>query len=225
MGKLKKFFQRIQLYIRLWKKRKSKVVRFIFTPNYVLDKGIGKNVYLGKNVEFCGEITKGYIDDYTYINGAYIYDNVYIGKFCSLANQICIGPGEHYLDRISTYPIQIRTLNKGWDNVFPKNNDTVVGNDVWIGNSVTILSGVTIGDGAVIAAGAVVTKNVPPYAVVAGIPAKIIKYRFSNTTISKLMQLQWWNKDIDWMKKNEKIFDIQGERLENYLNNKLENTN
>ena len=87
---------------------------------------------------------------------------------------------------------------------------THIGNDVWIGLNATILDGVTIGDGAIVAAGAVVTKDVPPYAVVGGVPAKIIKYRFTESQIDFLLKFRWWEKDRKWIQQNYKRFqDIE----------------
>ena len=84
---------------------------------------------------------------------------------------------------------------------------SIIGNDVWIATDVRILGGVTIGDGAIIATGAVVTKNVPPYAVVGGVPAKIIRYRFSSDQIEWLLRFKWWNKDENWIKKHADYFE------------------
>lgn len=83
---------------------------------------------------------------------------------------------------------------------------TIVGNDVWISCNSVIISGVKIGDGAVIGAGAVVTKNVEPYAIVGGVPVKVIRYRFSNEISKKLLKLKWWNKDDEWIKRNLSLF-------------------
>ena len=82
-----------------------------------------------------------------------------------------------------------------------------IGNDVWINSNVTIISGVTIGDGAVVLAGAVVTRNVPPYSIVAGVPAKVIKYRFSQTDIEWLLKTKWWEHDINWIRDNWRKFN------------------
>lgn len=125
-----------------------------------------------------------------------------IGKFCSIAGDVTIFlGGNHRTDWISTYPFNV--LNELFPNArkitgHPSTKgDVVIGNDVWIGWSATILSGVAIGDGAVIAAKSVVTKNVPPYAIVAGNPARVVKYRFSQEIIDALEKIQWWNWSIE----------------------------
>lgn len=210
---VKKLWKRILGFAELKRKKHSTILNFLQTPENVMKNGIGLNVYLGRQVRFEGNVMDCFIDDYTYVNGAYIYDNVYIGKFCSLAYQICIGPGEHYIDRISTYPVQIRTLGKPWEDVFPQSAKTIIGNDVWIGNNVTILSGVHVGDGAIVAAGAVVTKDVPPYAVVGGVPAHVIKYRFDEDIIRKLLKIKWWDKDTEWLEVHKDIFYLSDYKL------------
>jgi acetyltransferase-like isoleucine patch superfamily enzyme len=123
---------------------------------------------------------------------------VYVGNFCSIAGEIEIFVGgDHRVDWISTYPFM--AFDYCWPNArgilgHPKTKgDVIIGNDVWIGHKAFILSGVTIGDGAVVGAKAVVTKNVPPYAIVAGNPARIVKYRFDEDTIAKLLTIAWWN--------------------------------
>lgn len=134
------------------------------------------------------------------------HDKLIIGKFCSIAcgTKFLLNSANHSLRSLSTYPFPLffeeweqepRNVTMSWDN----KGDIVIGNDVWIGFEAVILAGVTIGDGAVIGTRAVVTKDVPPYAIVGGIPAKPIKKRFSEKTIKALLQIQWW----DWPK--EKI--------------------
>lgn len=85
-------------------------------------------------------------------------------------------------------------------------NYIVIGNDVWIGAKVTLINGISIGDGAVILAGAVVSKDVPPYAIVGGVPAKILRYRYSPDDIELLLKTKWWNKNIEWLRAHKSIF-------------------
>lgn len=127
-------------------------------------------------------------------------DKLIIGKFCSIAcgAKFLFTSANHTLKSLSTYPFPIFFeewdldkihVKSAWDN----KGDIVIGNDVWIGYEAVILSGIHIGDGAIIGTRAVVTKDVPPYTVVGGIPAKEIKKRFNEETITKLQQIQWWN--------------------------------
>lgn len=129
-------------------------------------------------------------------------DRLTIGKFCSLACGVrfLFTSANHTLHSLSTYPFPIffeewgldpRNIRTAWDN----RGDIVVGNDVWIGYEAVILSGVTIGDGAIIGTRAVVTKDVPPYTIVGGVPAKPIRKRFDDETIRRLERLRWWDWD------------------------------
>jgi acetyltransferase-like isoleucine patch superfamily enzyme len=156
-----------------------------------------------------GNITIG---DHTYIDNTHgttkilcfkESDTVIIGKFCSIASNVRIfGGGEHNTTLISTYPFKKFFQNYDIDpNVISK-GPTIIGNDVWVGMNSMILSGVLIGDGAVIGAGSVVTKYVPPYAIVAGNPAKIIRYRFIENQIEKLSKIQWWNWSLEKINAN-----------------------
>ena len=124
---------------------------------------------------------------------------LHIGKFCSIAGGVIISLGNHRLDGVTTYPFA--TLANFWPSLknFSQNDhftngDVFIGNDVWIGYGATILSGITIGDGAVIGAQSVVTKDVPPYAVYAGNPSKLIKSRLAEQEINALLRIKWW----DW---------------------------
>ena len=128
------------------------------------------------------------------------HDKLQIGKFCSIAcgAKFLFNSANHTLSSLSTYPFPLffeewglekKDVTNAWDN----EGDIVIGNDVWIGYEAVVLAGVTIGDGAIIGTRAVVTKNVPPYTIVGGVPAKPIKKRFSEETISALLEIQWWN--------------------------------
>ncbi len=150
------------------------------------------------------------IGDYTYGNPKLMFwnnDDCSIGKFCSIAEDVVImGGGEHRYDWVTTYPFS------ALPHVFPfaseikghpaRKGPTLIGNDVWIGTKSLIMSGVQIGDGAVVAAMSVVTKDVPAYSIVAGNPAKIIKYRFSEEQIDKLMKIKWWDWPINKIRRN-----------------------
>jgi acetyltransferase-like isoleucine patch superfamily enzyme len=117
-----------------------------------------------------------------------------IGKFCSIADNLqLIAKGAHMIDWVSTYPFKVMwKMNVPLHNL-PPHSPITIGNDVWIASNVKIKQGVTVGDGAVLATECFVTKDVPPYSVVGGNPAKIIRYRFSEDQISSLLEIQWWN--------------------------------
>ncbi len=141
---------------------------------------------------------------YTGQNTVVMHANV--GNFCSISWGVTIGPANHSYERMSTHSF----LYNDVDGLRPESAEAAydrfekqckIGNDVWIGAGATVLRNVEIGDGAIVASGAVVTKNVPPYAIVAGIPAKIIKYRFSEEIINQLLEIEWWN----W--EDKKIYD------------------
>lgn len=147
------------------------------------------------------------IGDYTYgppvIGNSSNRYHLYIGKFCSIANGVIIMiDGNHRVDFITTYPLDffVDGIDRNPNNYSLK-GDVRIGNDVWIGNNVTILPGITIGDGAVIGAGAVVTKNVMDYEIVGGVPAKHIRYRFTDRQIKLLKEIQWWNWPIEKIRK------------------------
>lgn len=113
-----------------------------------------------------------------------------IGSFCSIAPNVTFIPcSDHRIDTISTFPFKVECLGEEFEAV--SKGDITVGDDVWIGYGATILSGVHIGQGSVVAAGAVVTKDVPPYAIVGGVPARIIRYRFNEKTIEKLLKIDF----------------------------------
>lgn len=151
------------------------------------------------------------IGDYTYIGPSARIIHAKIGKFCSISGDTCIGMGSHPLDYLSTSPIFFSKNNSigiAWvDSMsYKEYQEITIGNDVWIGARAMVLGGVKIGDGAVIAAGAVVTRDVPPYAVVGGVPAKVIKFRFDEPEISRLEKLKWWNLPDSALKLNISLF-------------------
>lgn len=145
------------------------------------------------------------IGEHTYIchNTKIDKKNTIIGKFCSIADYVCIGGSDHVMDNLTTSPISYNRnpigiignikISPEFLRCSTKSKKTVIGNDVWIGYNAIVLAGVTVGDGAVIGAGAVVTKDVAPYSIVAGVPAKIIRYRFDKDIINKLIELKWWD--------------------------------
>lgn len=196
-----------------------------------------KNVVTNANIEI-GDYTM-YNDfvqdplDFEKNNVLYHYpinkDKLKIGKFCSIAcgAKFLFTSANHKMRSLSTYPfpiffeewgLDVKNICDAWDN----KGDIVIGNDVWIGYEAVILSGVTIGDGAIIGSRAVVTKDVEPYTIVGGVPAKTIRKRFDDKTILKLENIRWWNWDEKQIRKGiqaiqsgniielEKISDEQG---------------
>jgi acetyltransferase-like isoleucine patch superfamily enzyme len=147
---------------------------------------------------------------YTYGNPCILWENnnanLIVGNFCSIASNVKIYlGGNHQINWVTTYPfghIHNNTFNNFNGEGHPSTKgDVIIGNDVWIGDNVTIMSGVTIGDGAVIANNSHVVKNVEPYSLVGGNPAKLIKYRFSKEQIEKLLEIKWWYWDDEKINK------------------------
>lgn len=137
----------------------------------------------------------------------FIGDKLIIGKFCMIASDatFIMNGGNHLTEATTSYPFAI--FGEAWENAmdgksYPTKGDTVIGNDVWIGYGATIMPGITIGDGAIIASKSVVTKDIEPYTIVGGNPAKRIKKRFSEETITKLLELQWWDWEIEKITNN-----------------------
>ncbi len=158
-----------------------------------------------------GRYTKYSVGKYTY--GAPIVKDWHqgttlkVGNFCSIAENVTILlGGNHPIDWVSSFPFGAMFEEfSGRSSEYPEKmskGDVIIGNDVWIGLNSTILSGITIGDGAIVAANTVVTKNVEPYTIVGGNPGRILKKRFSDEAISKLLVIKWWNWDIDKIKES-----------------------
>ncbi|MES2111607.1 MAG: CatB-related O-acetyltransferase [Bacteroidota bacterium] len=153
----------------------------------------------GYNVLFYDvQVIDSSVGAHTYIQKRSTVVNATIGKYCSIASNVAIGPGVHKTDGVSTHPAfylkntpLLKTYSK--KDSFESSRATSIGNDVWIGEGVTIIDGLKVGTGAIIAAGAVVTKDVPDYAIVGGVPAKLIKYRFNELYIQKLLESKWWD--------------------------------
>jgi acetyltransferase-like isoleucine patch superfamily enzyme len=151
------------------------------------------------------------IGAYTYIGPKSEIVSADVGKFCSIAQNCYIGLASHSIKNISTSPIFTSKKNgtgHTWTdhNYFTETSRVIIGNDVWIGVHVTIIGGIKIGNGAIIGTGSIVTKDIPDYAVAAGVPAKVIKYRFENNIVEKLLQLKWWELPEELLRKNIEIF-------------------
>ena len=192
-----------------------------------------KNVFLGQNVDIAISSVFGghnYIGSNTVFEGtigygSYIGSNsnlmAKIGKFSSISGNVNVVGGTHPTkDFVSTHSAFYRvenSVNLSYVKTKKYEDETYIdrekkflveiGNDVWIGFGATILGGVKIGDGAIIAAGAVVNKDVEPYSIVGGVPAKVIRYRFEEEVIRYLLKLKWWNKDIKWIEENAELFE------------------
>lgn len=209
-----KILKRTIKFIKYKWKFRGKKVKFDFSCNFALNDVFceGNNIF-NKNVVFRGKIGFG-----SYI-GADSNLNAVIGRYCSIASNVKCVAGSHPSNTfVSTHPAFFSTKRQAGftyveenlyrEDIFVDNEKHLVkiGNDVWIGSNVLLLPGITIGDGAIIAAGAVVTKDVEPYAIVGGVPAKKIKKRFTDDEISFLLKFKWWDKSSVWLKQNHKLF-------------------
>jgi virginiamycin A acetyltransferase len=152
----------------------------------------------------------------------FIGDKLIIGKFCMIASGVTfiMNGANHLTDAVSTYPFAI--FGGDWAHAmegkqYPTKGNTIVGNDVWIGYNATIMAGVQVGDGAIIASNSTVVKDLPPYTIIGGNPATIIRKRFSDEHIAALLKLQWWNWSIEKITAN--IQKLTGKNIGELLNN------
>lgn len=194
---------------------------------------INKNIEIGRHTrvrmaeledyvrigDFCN-IQRGGVKSYSYLGDYCELPQTSIGKFCSIAGHVTLAAGNHPMNYLSMSPYTYDTIYGSFTNMKLYSNDFYytddrcrylceIGNDVWIGTGALLVCGsraLHIGNGAVIAAGAVVTKDVPPYAIVAGNPAKVMRYRFSDKLIEKLEKERWWDKDKEWIKSHANNF-------------------
>lgn len=161
-----------------------RILGSVLSPDWL---EVGKYTYYGRDMSL-GVWTPG--------------ERIIIGKYCSIADEVVIlTGGEHRTDLASTYPLDMAAAwmggNSEWlysTRTYQTTRNTTIGNDVWIGLGAMILGGVSLGSGAVVASGSVVFSDVPPYAIVAGNPAKVLRHRFSNKTVERLLRIAWW----DW---------------------------
>lgn len=156
----------------------------------VMDSVLGRSTYLNDNVHVMSSV---------------------IGKYCSISWNVSIGGANHTIERLSTCPLN-KIVNTPYvrEEIFPslREEPLTIGNDVWIGANACVIRGVHIGNGAVVAAGAVVTKSVPPYAIVAGVPARTIRYRFPDEIIRQLQNIKWWDWPLDKLEQAKQLFRI-----------------
>ncbi|WP_416236352.1 CatB-related O-acetyltransferase [Xanthomarina sp. F2636L] len=185
-----------------------------------------KNIIKNPNI-IVGDYT--YYDDFENVENFeknvkyhfdFVGDKLIIGKFCMIASNVkfIMNGANHLTDAMSTYPFAV--FGNGWEHAmegktYPQKGNINIGNDVWIGYNATIMAGVTIGDGAIIATNATVTKDVAPYTIVGGNPAKEIRKRFSEEVITKLLELQWWHWDIEKITKNVK--NLTDNKIEKFI--------
>jgi chloramphenicol O-acetyltransferase type B len=213
---LQRIFLQIKRVKQTYQLRKKNII--ISVGCDLNNSEFGNNIYIGENIT----LVNSSIGDYSYINNNSKIKNTTIGKFCSIGPNVQIILGKHPAHFISTHPI-FYSNNKPFKTFTDKTHideydSVIIGNDVWIAEGVLIPGGVKIGDGAIITARSVVTKDVEPYSIVGGIPAKHIKYRFDDALIQKIHNSEWWNWEIEELRLNFQLF-LNINSFINYIDN------